>query len=441
MGALSGRIGAGSFLFLVFGPTVPSAKASILLQKLNLGSRAVYLLTLFAPALILTPLWQWQDFEQGTVLRWFTMVSAFMVAWKASTEDVDLAVGCTYRTERVLILVATALCWVSPAFLFPLLAMLSHPLNAWRHHATLPLRILAIAFGSAAGATLIQTAGFGTVPLGVFVFILLTVQISTYFVTALAKARLDDGIFGWVLKNRLHHLAASAYSWGWARFIPFRYYRWFIKFLKAVEKPFQWVAFAFELLIPFAFLEPNWAIPAFAVGAVFHVVVFVTSGIFWEWVAVDVATIFLIQQLSPESVALAFGWHALVGALLLMAVFPLARQALGPHSPGVVGYQLYPARLLANRGRKRQDLRAVQQFHVPPRAELRPGPRVLLGEAQVLYLSPGRSLAARPAGRHSAQPKATPMPLNRSATNGACPCTTPRWLPSTAVSWNAILPG
>lgn len=295
---------------------------------LGLASPRPIVLTTVLTALVLGTSWHWQDIPGGEQVRLVACVLAFVVAWKAATEDFDLAVERADTAERWITPLVAALVWWSPSLLIAVLALLSYPLNAWRHHSALPLRVLAIVLAYSAVSS-VAPLFFGEktdsrcfVDQQLLLFLLVTVQVSHYFATAIAKARLGPHWYSWVPDNRLHHLMASSYSWGWARFVPWPQFLKGVNTVKKLEKPMQMLTFAFELLSPLALIEPSFALALCAFASLFHVGVLVASGIFfWEWIFANAGIGYLLLTLQRDAPS-AFGWHALVVGLLLMLIFP-----------------------------------------------------------------------------------------------------------------------
>jgi hypothetical protein len=191
------------------------------------------------------------------------------------------------------------------------------------------------------------------IPLGPFrdasalAFFLLSIAVSHYLITALAKCLLGPKWYSWVTENRIHHLAASAYSWGWPRFLPWPAWRKAIHALARIEVPLQAAAFALELLSPLAFLHPNAAIGFCLAWAGFHLGVFAVSGLlFWDWILTDLSLAIFLYALPGTAVAHAsasavpqafgpaapstFGPAALLASLAFMAAFPLRHKLWKP---------------------------------------------------------------------------------------------------------------
>jgi hypothetical protein len=289
-------------------------------------------------AFLAAPFATWDLVPQGDALRLLATVLALALAWKASTKDVDPVVGERRSAARVGVVVMALFVVASPAFLLPTLMLLTTPFGLWQHHATLPMRMAqavlaflgllllapALPAPTLLPAPLLQTAA----PL---IWFLLTIQISHYLITAIAKAWLGPYPWSWVVDNRMHHLAAGAYSWGWARFVGWSRWRRVVAAVKVLERPMQLVAFSVEALAPLALLGPEWAVAFCVLWAGFHLGVFAVSGLlFWDWVLADLAMAGAVWLLPAEVGAQAFGGLQLLACLVFLVVFPLRHKLWRP---------------------------------------------------------------------------------------------------------------
>lgn len=281
------------------------------------------------PAAGLALLWRWEHIPQGDAVRAVAFGMSALLAWKATTRDVDVVFGDRLGVERVLLLVATVALWLSPALLLLTTYLLSRSFGLWQHHATLPMRLLQ---ATLAFVTL-TTLG----PLGLFddaatlFFFLVTVQAAHYLITALAKVYLGPRPWSWVLHNRIDHLAANAWGWGWARFVPWRAWRRVVGALRIVRVPMQAYAFGIELLAPLALLDHRVAMLFCFAWSAFHLGVFVTSGLlFWDWIGANLCVAIGLGLLGGAAVEPAFGAVPLLVGLLFMVVFPLRHKLFAP---------------------------------------------------------------------------------------------------------------
>jgi hypothetical protein len=290
------------------------------------GLRIPRLLPLAACAL-LAPFWSWEILPGGNSVRIFAAALTATVAWPALTRDRDLLSGERLGLWRALLAIALAGIFFSPAALCAALFLLTAPFGQWQHHSTLPMRLLQAA---AAWAALASTTTFAFGDTATLVFFVLTITISHYFITALAKVWLGPRWHSWATGNRLSDLAAGAWAWGWARFLPWPAWLRVIRAVRPVERPLQAAAFALELAAPLALLHPHAAVGFCLAWAGFHVGVVALSGLFfWEWILADLALAALVLSLG-DSAAAAFGAWPVAASLAFMAVFPLRHKLWKP---------------------------------------------------------------------------------------------------------------
>ena len=293
--------------------------------------------------------WSWEVVPQGDALRLIGAGIASGLAWKATTKDIEIVSGEGHLFERLVLLVSVVGAWFSPAMLVASTLMLTTPFGMWEHHATLPMRVLQasaafllLAFGTfwapleVRGAILGPLAEYGVDSLlftgsGVLFFFILTIQISHYIITALAKGWLGPKWYSWVKDNQVAHLMANAYSWGWARWMPWSRWYSFIRLVKRFTIPMQLYAFGIELLAPLALLDRSAAI-FFCFGwSAFHFGVFVTAGLlFWDWVMANVLVAAALLLVPEEVLAPIFGWQPMLLAMVFMLVFPLRHKLWKP---------------------------------------------------------------------------------------------------------------
>ncbi|MEO1271539.1 MAG: hypothetical protein AAFX99_25885, partial [Myxococcota bacterium] len=172
-------------------------------------------------------------------------------------------------------------------------------------------------------------------PLGqntaVLLWFVVTIQVSHYLITALAKMWLGPRVTSWVTDNTLHHLAASAYSWGWMRWLPWSRWRRVIAAVRMVEIPMQLAAFTVELLAPLALAHGWAAVGMSVVWSSFHVGVFALSGLlFWDWIVTNLAVAAALLWVPEQVWSTAFGGWQLLATLIFMVAFPLRHKLWTP---------------------------------------------------------------------------------------------------------------
>lgn len=284
------------------------------------------------PLLALAPFSDWSSIPDPSSVRVLALGIAAGLCWKATTKDIDPVFAQPHWGQRLLLPFIVAGIWLSPACVLAAVYLLTHPFRLWEHHSTFPMRVLLAVAGylvCAGLASLFEVGLFEDA--ACLTFFVVTIQISHYLITALAKAWLGPRPYSWVTDNRLHHLTATSYSWGWAKFLPWNVWRRVIGVVRVFEKPMQFAAFSLELFAPLAMLHPLLSIGFSVSWAGFHLGVFALSGLlFWDWTFANLAIAAAVFLL-PSSVAMnAFGWQTLIASCLFLVIFPLRHKLWKP---------------------------------------------------------------------------------------------------------------
>ncbi len=302
--------------------------------------------TFLLAALVLPAAWffSWPGTtDERTAFALFASVHGTLMAWKGGTDDIDVARGQAWWLERGVMLLCAIGVWWSPAFIPLHLHVVTRPFFGWKHHGSLPLRVLQLSFAQALflGAVDgipqlgIWSAELGDQGLSVFLVALLMMHGSHYLPTAVAKGILGPQWYSWMLDNRLYYVAASSYTWGWARFLPRPVYSAFLRLLRLGNRPMQIGAWIIEATSPILLLHPFFAIAwCFATGF-FHVVVFISTGIFfWEWTVTNLLIVNLLLQMNPETLAVAFGPLPWLLSVIVMVLLPFRGKLWDPNPLG-----------------------------------------------------------------------------------------------------------
>ena len=318
--------------YWLFDLAIHRDQLSRLLSRIRSPGSQSGLLVWFGLVLITGCFWKWTSIPQWTHVRTLAAVLTGILSWKAVTRDVDPVTSQSYQGERLIVGLSCAGIVLSPVFLLFSISLLNKPFRMWEHHATFPMRVLQ---ATSAWVCLASTASLLELSCykdsSTLMFFLAAMQVSHYLITALAKGWLGPKWYSWVTDNKLHHLAASAYSWGWARFITWDRWLRFITVLRGIEKPAQLSAFAFELLIPLAFLHPNIAIGFCIAAACFHLGVFAVSGLlFWEWIITNLIIAWTLSFLPDSAVGATFGVDSFAVGIAFMLAFPLRHRLWKP---------------------------------------------------------------------------------------------------------------
>lgn len=288
------------------------------------------LITLAAAAIM-----RWHHVPDAPVARLLMTGLTALLAWKVVTEDIDPVTDDRRIAERLALIGAAIGAWFNPALAVLALALLTRPFAQWRHHAILPIRALLAVLAHATAAHLLHALPIAPLRADMLVFFVLTLHASHYLSTAIAKASLGPRWSSWITDNRLHHLLASAYSWGWARFVPWPIWLRLIHLTARVERPAQALVFALELTAPLALYSIEAAWIFCAAWSAFHIGVVLLAGFwFWDWVGANLILALALTLLPPALADAAFGWSSVIAATLFIIAFPLRGRLWGPTALG-----------------------------------------------------------------------------------------------------------
>ncbi|MBQ1113742.1 hypothetical protein [Streptomyces sp. C3-3] len=247
--------------------------------------------------------------------RWFVVFVIALLTWQGTTSDYDVTqpIGPQRWAKMVLLLLAVASCFWAPALL-PWLAVYCGRLRGWKHHAMMPLRLLKAYLAWFFVGTALSTPE----PSTGLVLVLGCVSLSHYVKPAWSKARLGPRPWSWAWHNRTHYLTASAYSWGWARFLPAETVTGILRRARAVDRPLNILTVLVETAGLVAFHDRNLLVAVLVATAVFNLAVVLASGIFfWENICTNAALALTVGLLPDQEYDAAFGWPAVVIALLI----------------------------------------------------------------------------------------------------------------------------
>ncbi len=268
------------------------------------------------------------SFAQSSTIRFVVVALTLLMTWKHATQDIDIAIDEPLALERFAIVALAIGIAFAPMLLLPWLYLILHSFKGWTHHGTVPLRILMMFVAYALFVVLparflpgtnVRASGFDEV----FLALAITCHVSHYVVPAIAKMELGRNGLSWASENRLHWVAASAYSWGWLRFLRPTTMLRILAVMKPLDRPLQFATLAFELGAILVLFHPLVLYVAFVGLCLMHVAIFVSTGIlFWEWILVNAVFCHAVHGLSDESLALLFSPYTGLACVLVVLVFP-----------------------------------------------------------------------------------------------------------------------
>ncbi|GAA3616384.1 hypothetical protein ACG5V6_05140 [Streptomyces chitinivorans] len=252
-------------------------------------------------------------------IRWLVIFVIALLTWQGATSDYDVTepIGPQRLDKRIFLVLGAASCFWPPALL-AWMGVYCGRLRGWKHHAMMPLRLL-----KAYLAWVLVAAPFapsGSAP--ALLLVLGCVSLSHYVKPAWSKARLGPRPWSWVWHNRTHYLMASAYSWGWARFLRPEAVSRALRRVRHLDRPVNVLAMAVEAAGLIAFLDRRLLITVLVATVLFNLAVALASGIlFWENIGTNTALAITVGLLPDAEYDTAFGWPA---ALLVFVVLLLS---------------------------------------------------------------------------------------------------------------------
>jgi hypothetical protein len=250
-------------------------------------------------------------------LRWFVVFVIALLTWRGATSDYDVTVpiGPQRLAKWLLLLLAVASCLWPPALL-AWMAVYCGRLRGWQHHGMMPLRLLKAYLAWFLVASVFDPPASAPGLL----LVLGCVSLSHYVKPAWSKARLGPRPWSWAWHNRTHYLVASAYSWGWARFLRAETVSRLLRRARVIDRPVNLLTMAVEAAGLVAFLDRRLLIAALAATAFFNLAVALASGIlFWENIGTNIALAITVGLLPVAEYEAAFGWPAaLIGLVVIL---------------------------------------------------------------------------------------------------------------------------
>ena len=304
------RLGAGRYPKVALNGTYPEGPAPV---PGSLWAGAVIaVLSLAAEFVGTTP-------RGGLVV--VPVVALAIVLWKYVTIDYDIALSVRWqRVDRLVVLAVGVAALLLPGLTLAGVILLCGRLGAWTHHSNACIRIVKITWCWSVTDGLLHDLGVigSDVGTATAAIAMGSVYLSHYVVAAWSKARLGRHPWSWAVENRTELLVATAYAWGWARFVPAR------RAARVVEalRPIAFVLNAVTMVVEFAglvaFADARLFVAAVVGAMLFNCVVALTSGLlFWENMVIGAVLIATV----PRTGAPVFGfWPWLFGAAVLVMV-------------------------------------------------------------------------------------------------------------------------
>ena len=154
---------------------------------------------------------------------------------------------------------------------------------------------------------------------------------SFYFVAVMTKVSLDKNIFAWVLYNQLQNLFIGAYVHGWVSFLTEAQAVKIAAIIEVITKPLLIGTFFLELSGVILLAHRRLCLIILSVFMVFHITVFLVSGIFfWELLLVDLGLFIFVKSQSADQKRVIFNKkNLIVCAIIIMTLSKVCFRTVG----------------------------------------------------------------------------------------------------------------
>jgi hypothetical protein len=258
-------------------------------------------------------------------LHFVPNIALAALIWRYVTSDYDAAQAIPgQRLDRIMVLTTgTAAIFYAPIMLAALV-MICGRLGGWTHHSSASVRVVkvSLAWSLSSGLICLVTGTRPSPADAVALIWLVGVAFLSHYVKAfLAKVQLGDRPWAWPMENRLDMLVASAYSWGWARFIPSDQMKGILRAVGSVGLWLNWATILVEALGLIGYWNRWLLVAALASAALFNVTVALAAGLFFlENIVVGAALAIAVAYAPSYLGNVAFGFVAWLTTLIIMAL-------------------------------------------------------------------------------------------------------------------------
>jgi hypothetical protein len=267
----------------------------------------------------------------------FIFFIAGIITWKGVTQDADRATRENLIGERIWLLLSLLGVFYYPGFVVLFLFVSVHYFKAYTIFQSLSIHILQMFLAFCVSVALIESALFFSslpevkITLEVPLFLILLVVASHYVVFGIEKLKLGKHWASWVLDNRTHNMTAAAIMRGWLRKWPLKKRQNLIFAIKPFNKILQALRQGYELAWLFALLDIHVALTLTAGAVIFHLVMFLLTGmLFWQSILVHMALFIFLFNFPTTLIPLLFNWPNTLLFAGLIILFPLRHKIWDP---------------------------------------------------------------------------------------------------------------
>jgi len=259
---------------------------------------------------------KWSDIASQP-LRLFLLIVIAIVVWRNSTYEYNYIYDSAYHFDRLAIILLGLLCIWRPVFVLYVSLVTFIIQNQFlmpgvdsysTAQVSMPIKII-FAFSM----YFLYSHFISRKPEQLLIWTIAIIILAHYWVPAYQKYTID-----WFKHGQIHNMMAASYAGGWLGFVSNSGMSSFIATLSKLNPLLMIITLIFETAVIIALLNRKLLIFLLFVAIVFHILVFVQSGIcFWQWALIDAAFIHLLlrnKQSLPDNKILLLLSFVLIGS-------------------------------------------------------------------------------------------------------------------------------
>ena len=271
----------------------------------------------------------WEKYENFKIIRGFILIVAGTIFWEQFFLDYNYFHDSNMLFEKLILVLSIFLIYFSPSWV---VVFLIQSLLIWQSHQA-PLGSFHLTDIRPVFEIITMFITFQIVRLfkcihtNIFIFLVLTLHASNYFVPGVVKIEISPNGWEWTFLNELNNLFISSYINGWLGFLDEKFIILFANIIDKTEIMAQVVTLLIHLGSFFLLFKKRITFILFLGFELLHIGIFFASGIFfWAWILINLGFIYLIKQLPKESLAFLYSKKSVFTFCIIVLLSPIFYQ-------------------------------------------------------------------------------------------------------------------
>jgi len=299
----------------------PYHSDSMFIGALTNPGFAIAVIALSAPLIVFHKKLGWSNFEHYHLLKFFILLITGITAWEFSTYDYNYYLDQSHYFDRFLLIMLGVLLYFHPSFvsLFLILSLIitsqfQYPVGGFTLTDKRALFDILLLFNCFLYLRLIIKIETIT-----FIFLLLCMHASNYFIPGLIKLQISPHLYEWLLFNEMHMIVVNPLIKGWLVFFERDIMENLISLIKTFRVPFLIGSILIELSGLILIFRKKLSIILLVFFILLHLGILLGSGIFfWQWILIDLGFIYLLLKLPKDQIKALFNKKLFLTSLVII---------------------------------------------------------------------------------------------------------------------------